>query len=115
MVFLFIVTARLVSDSAFDLIEGGRQSSVIHSVHILLGDHYDIFIHLLEWFPGTLGLVVPLSSYVNVIIVPRTCCGSSILHRASLSEVDCFASDWGYPQVVAHRHSFLSATAPLFT
>ena len=57
-----LVTAGLVSSSALDLFEGCGQSRVIHRVDILLGDHGDVFIHLLEWFPGTLGLVVPLSS-----------------------------------------------------
>ena len=66
VVFSLVVTARLVSDSDLDLFERGGQSRVVHGVHILLGDHLDILIHLLEWFPGTLGLVVPLSSYQHL-------------------------------------------------
>ena len=56
-----LVTASLVSDSALDFFEGCGQPRVVHRVHVLLGDYGDVFIHLLEWFPGTLGLVVPLS------------------------------------------------------
>ena len=63
VVFSLVVTARLISDSDLDLFECGGQFRVIHRAHILLGDHCDVFIHLLEWFPGALGLVVPLSSY----------------------------------------------------
>ena len=63
VVFSLVVTACLISDSDLDFFECGGQSRVIHGVHVLLGDHCDVFIHLLEWFPGTLGLVVSLSSH----------------------------------------------------
>ena len=62
VVFSLVVTARLVSDSDLDLFKCGGQSRVIHRDHMLLGDHCDVFTHLLEWFPGSLGLVVPLPS-----------------------------------------------------
>ena len=66
VVFSLVVTARLISDSDLDLFECGGQSRVIHGVHVLLGDHCDVFIHLLKWFPSTLGLVVPLPSYKHL-------------------------------------------------